>query len=175
MGHNRTKPSAAAYRAFVAVLEQRRVELGLTTAHVNDLAGLQDGFFAKLTNPDSPSGRQAGWDMLDLVMETLFGTTYQIHITAKNYKAPPKLETRALPSTKTAQHQPTHWRHRRIFQDLGRRGARALNNLPPERRSEIAKKAAATRLAKRRAAAAANPHGGREACVGDTETSPAQC
>jgi hypothetical protein len=60
-----------------------------------------------------------------------------------------------------------HWRHRKLFQDLGRKGAQALNSLPRERRSEIAKKAAATRRQKRSAASPTveesivEAHGGR--------------
>lgn len=45
--------------------------------------------------------------------------------------------------------QVTHWRHKKIFSELGRRGAEALNSLPREQRSAIAKKAAATRREKR--------------------------
>jgi hypothetical protein len=155
--HERVRPATQVYLTFVAALEERRRELGLPMAQVDDLAGLQDGFLSKLTRPDALNGRQSRWETIDLVVQALFGTDYRIHIVAQNFRAPAKLETRAKPSSKVIEVK--HWRHRKLFSDLGKRGAAAYKALSPERRSEIAKKAAATRLANRRAAAAGSEVG----------------
>jgi hypothetical protein len=152
-GHNRVRPSTLVYRTFVAALDQRRLELGLPMAQVDDIAGLQDGFFAKLAAPDTPHGRQSRWESVDLVVQALFGTNYRIQIIPENFRAPARLETRAKPRAKILNVK--HWRHRKLFQDLGRKGAQALNSLPRERRSEIAKKTAATRRQKQLAASPA--------------------
>lgn len=167
------RPSTQVYQTFVAALEERRRELELPMSQVDDLAGTNDGHFAHLIAPDTPRGRQGRWESLDLIMSVLFGNDYRIQIVAENYRAPARMETRAKPSAKPAK-TCLHWRHRRIFSELGQRGAKALNSLPPETRSAIAKKAAATRLAKRRAAAAIADgnaeqfaaHGGQVPCVG---------
>jgi hypothetical protein len=153
--HDRVRPATQVYLNFVAALEQRRIELGLPLSQIDDLAGIQDGFFSKLTRPDAPNGRQSRWETLDLVMEALFGTTYKIQIVAENYRAPARIETRAKPVNKVIEVK--HWRHRKLFSDLGRRGAEAFKRLPPELRSAAAKKAAATRLANRRAATQNEP------------------
>lgn len=50
----------------------------LPMAQVDDLAGLQDGFFPKLIFPDAPNGRQSRWETLDLVVQALFGTGYRM-------------------------------------------------------------------------------------------------
>lgn len=41
-------------------------------AELDDRAGTNDGYFAKCLHADTPSGRQAGWDMLDLFAQALF-------------------------------------------------------------------------------------------------------
>ena len=56
--------STPLYRKIIAQLEARRAELGWTCARVDDAAGLQDGYWAKLCHPDSKSGRVAQWGIL---------------------------------------------------------------------------------------------------------------
>lgn len=109
VGHNRTKPAAECYRRFVAALEERRRELGLPMAQVDDLAGLQDGFFPKLIFPDAPNGRQSRWETVDLVVQALFGTGYRIKIEAgPKFCAPAKRDARGVAFV-----QVTHWRHKK--------------------------------------------------------------
>ncbi len=48
MGRRRLMKSTPLYRKLIAQLEGRRAELGWTCARVDDAAGLQDGYYAKL-------------------------------------------------------------------------------------------------------------------------------
>lgn len=144
----RVRPSTQVYRTFMAAIEARRRELDLPMAQIDDLAGTNDGHFAHLIAPDTPRGRQGRWESLELIMSVLFGDDYRIQIVAQNYRAPARVETRAKPSAKPTK-ACLHWRHRQIFSELGRRGAEAFKKLPPERRSEAGRKAAATRQRKR--------------------------
>jgi hypothetical protein len=44
---------------------------------VDERSGVQDGYYAKCLYPDTPSGRQAGWQMLDLIVGALFPEGYK--------------------------------------------------------------------------------------------------
>jgi hypothetical protein len=149
---NRTRPSTAIYRALMVALDDRRVKLDLSMERVNDLAGLQDGFWAKMADPDTEHGRQSKWESVDLVVEALFGTDYEISIKPRNYRNPPEQPTRAQPSAKAARPR-IHWRHRKIFAELGKKGGKArrekYKNMRPEERRRIAKKALKTRRTNR--------------------------
>lgn len=149
-GKNRTKPSTVIYRTFMMALEERREELGLSMERVNDLAGLQDGFFAKMIFPDSAHGRQSRWETLDIVMQALFGTDYRIKIEAQNYKVPAALGTRAHPSANAIQVR--HWRHTRHFKELASKGGKARAAMDPVKLSAIQRKIAKNRWKKVRAA-----------------------
>jgi hypothetical protein len=64
--------TTALYRSFVLGLERRRLQLGWPMHVVDDRAGLQDGYYAKMLHSETPSGRSAGWLMLQLVMDALW-------------------------------------------------------------------------------------------------------
>lgn len=139
-------PSTAIYRELMAVLEGRRVELGLSMATVNDMSGLQDGFFAKMLYPDTPSGRQARWETVQLAVEALFGKGFTVHIVADAE------ENRRITSApiisadiSTNARKIRHWRHSRHFSELGKKGAAARSKLPKHRLTAIYRKAAKKR------------------------------
>jgi hypothetical protein len=50
----------------------RRRELGWTFAKLDEVSGLQQGHSAKCWHPDTPSGRQATWMILQLVCDAMF-------------------------------------------------------------------------------------------------------
>jgi len=143
-GKNRVRPSTAIYRALMIAVEARRLELELSMATVNDLAGLQDGFFSRMIYPDTPSGRQARWETVDLAMEALFGRGYTITIQPGEMRMPsmPRIDKGASSNAL----QVRHWRHRKHFQTLGQLGAMALHaKRTPEQRSKAARRAAKKR------------------------------
>lgn len=115
--------STGIYRALMEVFEGRRIELGLSMASVNDLSGVNDGYYAKMIYPDTPSGRQARWEQVQDVFEALFGTDFEVQIIAKNWREPSMLGT-LKKDLSTNSLQVRHWRHRSHFKKLGREGGR---------------------------------------------------
>ncbi|MBP2290761.1 hypothetical protein [Azospirillum rugosum] len=57
---------------------------------LDDRAGANDGYFAKILHADTPSGRQAGWEMLDLYAQALFpgGVSAALAPTMRGLKLP---------------------------------------------------------------------------------------
>ena len=68
----RTTPSTALYRQLIQCLELRRRELGWTFAKLDEVSGLQSGHSAKCWRPDTPSGRQATWQVLAWLTDAMF-------------------------------------------------------------------------------------------------------
>lgn len=102
------------YRALAAQLHDRIRRLGLPMWRCDDLSGVQDGYTAKMLHPDTPSGRQASWPTLDLVMTALFPDGYDIIIKPRDGQKALKL---------TAPRNPTvDARDRAVFQKYGRLG-----------------------------------------------------
>ena len=52
--------------------DRRRRKLKLPSWKVDDLAGLEDGYFQKSLHARAPSGRQAGWRMITYLTDALF-------------------------------------------------------------------------------------------------------
>ena len=50
----------------------RRVTLGWSCHKVDEVAGLQSSYWAKVSHPDAPSGRVAQWEVLGWIFEALF-------------------------------------------------------------------------------------------------------
>ena len=124
---NRTRPATVLYRVLMEVLEARRVELNLSMAVVDDMAGLQDGFFGKMRNPDAPNGRQSRWETVELAVVALFGDDFNISITSgegENRVLKSSLCWPKHPSAKAQKNR--HWRHRKFFVELGKRGGAAI-------------------------------------------------
>ncbi|MDR6955334.1 hypothetical protein J2X65_004713 [Ancylobacter sp. 3268] len=102
------------YRALAAQLHDRIRRLGLPMCRCDDLSGVQDGYTPKMLHPDTPSGRQASWPTLDLVMTALFPDGYSIIIKPNDGRKALKL---------TALRNPTvDARERAIMQKMGRLG-----------------------------------------------------
>ena len=71
------------YRAITLECERRRQQLGWPMWKVDDVSGLNDGHFAKLLHADRPSGRQAQWQTLQLVISALFPKGIDLEIRHK--------------------------------------------------------------------------------------------
>ncbi|MFC5356420.1 hypothetical protein [Azospirillum himalayense] len=80
----------ALYLEVVRALDARRRALGWSMAELDDRAGTNDGYFAKALHADTPSGRQAGWEILDLFSQALFpaGTRVAIAPAFRGLKLP---------------------------------------------------------------------------------------
>jgi hypothetical protein len=68
----RTTPSTALYRQLIQCLEMRRRELSWTFERLDEVSGLQRGYAAKAFRPDTNSGRQAGWQVLQWLTDEMF-------------------------------------------------------------------------------------------------------
>lgn len=135
--------STAVYRALMAACEGRRLELGWSMATVNDQAGLQDGFFAKMIYPDTPSGRQARWETVQLAVEALFGRGFVIVVVPgeednRRVTSAPVIDESASANARRIR----HWRHSKHFAELGRLGGKArAAKLGKDKLSALASKA----------------------------------
>ena len=150
-GKNRTRPSTAIYRILMMEFERQRLALGISMAQVDDLAGTQDGYYAKMLYPDTPLGRQARWDTVQDVADALFGRGFEVKLfgSERPLGGAPRIDKGA--SSNALKNR--HWRHSKHFADLGTRGAIALNSKrTPEERSKAARKAVKVRWKRERAA-----------------------
>jgi hypothetical protein len=145
--------STGIYRALMMALEGRRVELGLSMAAVNDLSGVNDGYYAKMIYPDTPSGRQARWEQVHDVVEALFGAGFTLVIVPDEevnhrLRSAPRIDENISGNSR----QIRHWRHRKHFEKLGRLGGEARAKLPKWKLTAIARKANKVRWSRARAA-----------------------
>ena len=102
------------YRDLAAQLHDRIRRLGLPMWRCDDLSGVQDGYTAKMLHPDTPSGRQASWPTLDLMMQALYPDGYTLIIKPNDGGRALKL---------TAPRNPTvDARERAIMKKMGRLG-----------------------------------------------------
>ncbi len=62
------------YLALVQALDARRRALGWTCEQLDDAAGTQDRYWAKVLHADAPSGRVAGWETLQLYADAMWPT-----------------------------------------------------------------------------------------------------
>jgi len=109
------------YRAVMLECERRRDALGLPMAKFDEYAGLSDRYYAKALHADAPSGRQAQWGTLQIIVDALFPAGFDLEIrakpgaviTAENLKAK-LLQLKAIKNPKA---------QRELMRVLGRKGA----------------------------------------------------
>lgn len=80
------------YLAVVSQIHTRIRRLGIPMWKCDDLSGLQDGYTAKLLHPDAPSGRQARWDTLQLLIDAVYPDGYEVIIRPRDAAKAAKLE-----------------------------------------------------------------------------------
>jgi hypothetical protein len=148
---NRTKPCTAIYRILMVEFERQRLARGLSMAQVDDLAGTQDGFYAKMIYPDTPNGRQSRWETVQDVADALFGRDFLISIRGLNGGSVSALTVEKGASTNALKNR--HWRHSRHFAELGRLGGLARAKLGKDKLTAIGRKASKTRSKRIRDAA----------------------
>lgn len=114
--------STILYRLIMGELERKRIELGLPMWQVDDLAGVADRYFSKAIYCDTPSGRRAGWEVLDEFTTALFGRGFTVEIRGEvvlptGLASEPKVDARYL--------QQRHWRHLKFYREQGAKGGKA--------------------------------------------------
>lgn len=146
------------YAKFARCIEWEVVAQDRTMAEMDDLSGLQDGYTAKILHADGPNGRQATWPIMNLLVSALLPDDYEIFIQEKNPANPGanacrktgKLRRGKFLSMAASVVLRRNLRHQ-IATEMAAFGGRArAKALTPERRRQIAQKAAAARWAKPR-------------------------
>jgi hypothetical protein len=137
--------AAPLYRMLMMELERRRVALGWPMWKLDDKAGTQDGYYAKMLYPDTPTGRQARWETVQLVVDALFPEGIrQVTLEPENdaLLTAPSIDK----GRDTGALMVRHWRHSKHFRELGAKGGRAYaEKVSPHRRSAIARRGAQAR------------------------------
>jgi hypothetical protein len=141
------KPATAIYLALVTALERRIRAVGLTMQECDDAAGLQDGYCAKLLHPDTPSGRQANWPMLQLLCTAVYPEGFTLSIKPAPSRDP--LLLKRLSSTRRKRGSGHHQRYV-DYLEMSRRGGLHSHQVrmakySAEDRKRIARKAARAR------------------------------
>jgi hypothetical protein len=72
--------ATAIYDAIIWELRNHIRALGLTMQQCDDCAGTQDGYVAKMLHPDTPSGRQARWETLQLVLDAVYPGGFRLRL-----------------------------------------------------------------------------------------------
>lgn len=143
-------PATGIYHAFISQIHTRIRRLGIPMWECDDRSGLQDGYTAKLLHPDAPSGRQARWDTLELLMSALYPEGYVLTIR-------PRKEMKAF---KRSRNPIVDQRVRSICMALGREGGLKSGEvraaLPAEQRKKLGEAARKVRWAHKRKLRARN-------------------
>lgn len=152
------------YRAILLECERRRQELGWSMWQVDDAAGLQDGHYGKCLHADRPSGRQAQWPTVHLIVTALFPEGFDVQLTRKPGGAMSAEGCRTKIRFAAADHDRIS--RRKLMSELGRKGGEVRSRLPKARRVEIAQKSAETRKANAIARSKVSIVARHDACVG---------
>jgi hypothetical protein len=136
------------YMTIIHQIEEMRIASGMTMAAFSEYAGLPERYYAKALHPDTPSGRQASWESVQTMLETLAPHGFEVVIRRKpgavidpqNLKAK-SLEIRALTDPRTM---------REKMREIGLKGAskggrNRWRRLGAKARARIARKAAKAR------------------------------
>jgi hypothetical protein len=148
------------YVSLIVELERRRRKLGLPMWKLDDLSGVQDGYYAKVLHVSAPSGRQAGWTILDYLTTALFPRGVRVKLIACRKKPMPgqpsinQRTAREIERSKTDPPQLVRLLLSERAREAGKKGAAARNNnLTARQRRKLARKAAVVRWSANKAAA----------------------
>jgi len=106
----RVKKVAPIYRQIMLEIERRRHQLGCPMWKVDEASGVEDGYFAKMQAMDAKTGRQAGWDILQLVIDALFPQGVEVSLKPKDGGPLTALEYRRLLRVSAEAHGRPHGR-----------------------------------------------------------------
>lgn len=131
------------YRAVMLEIERRRQALGFPMEKFSEYAGLSDRYYPKLLHADEPSGRQANWGMLEIIMDALYPHGYDVIIKAKPGQVISAENLKAKLLGLAAQKDPKC--RRELMRELSHKAAEGRKNIPKRRRKAIARQAARVR------------------------------
>jgi general stress protein YciG len=128
------------YRAIILECERRRVALGMSMEKFSEFAGLPDRYYAKALRVDEPSGRQASWSTLQIIVDCLFPDGFDVQLKPK---IGGQLDALSLMfKTRYEQALGNGKTRREHMAEIGRKGGAARKaNLSQEERSRIAQTA----------------------------------
>lgn len=131
-------PGARDYEGFRALLNNRRMELGLSFIELDHLAQMQGGYSAKLLSPPREAGqyyKRIGHDSMNKLLEAL---GVEIHIMP------------GVPRNDDSESEELTYPHVVLLRERGRRGQAAwMAKTNPRKRLEWARKAARARWKRR--------------------------
>jgi hypothetical protein len=131
------------YRAIMAEIERRRIELGVPMWKLDSASGIQDGYYPKMLYPDTPSGKRANWPTLQNVVDVLYPGGFVVQIKP----SPCAMDAgQQRVSIKFSGARYDHEARKDWFKDVASKGGVGRKNkLTPERRAKIARRAAKKR------------------------------
>ena len=138
--------ATAIYRSVMLEIERRRLALGWPHWKANDAAGTQDGYLAKMILADTPSGRQASWETVQMVMDAMFPDGFEVIIRATKDGALSSEDQRKKMRFAAAHANPRT--QRELMRELR---MSALAKMTPQQRAESARKAGKASGKRRRA------------------------
>lgn len=154
-----TRPVTDLYRALVWEVRNRIRALGLTMQQCDDISGNQDGYTAKMLHPDTPSGRQAQWQVVQQLLDAIYpgGVRLRLHsiaglvatrsaINGKLKKNSQVLSGLSINDRERAKGLLGRVAIRDLAREAGRKGGLArASRLSPQKRQNIARRAAHAR------------------------------
>jgi hypothetical protein len=138
------------YRGIMLECERRRQSLGLAMWKVDELAGTQDGYYAKAVHADAASGRQAQWETLQDIIDALFPSGVDVVIRPGSDSMHTAVSFQNKLRHVQAVHNPKT--QRELMAELSSLASAARQNIPVWKRRQIARKAARARWRKVKAA-----------------------
>jgi hypothetical protein len=142
------------YRALLLEIERRRQHLGWSCWQVDDASGLNDGHYAHCLHADRPTGRQAQWKTLHLIVMALWPQGFDLQITHKPGGVLTAEDHRLKVMFAAADNN--RLSRRELMSELGKRGAAArMAKLGKRERKKIARSASKIAAIKRSKRAAA--------------------
>lgn len=136
------------YRAIMLECERRRLALGFPMEKFSEYAGLPERYFPKALLADSPSGRQAQWATLQVIVDALFPTGFDVEIRARPGAPKDYDSLKAQLLQLRAHHDPRT--QRELMSKIGKKGGEAARGKPRRKLPRWRRRAIARRAAKKR-------------------------
>jgi hypothetical protein len=151
------------YEAVAWELRKQMLRLSLTFEQADELSGLEQGYAAKMLNPATPTGRQAGWVRIQYLMDVVYAGGFILTIRPRadqwriRAELERKLEKRGRVLNPLSIADSARLRGvagkvpiRDYSSFAGTKGGVRRREMPPKKRSRLARKAAKIRWHKPR-------------------------
>jgi hypothetical protein len=94
----RRRKACDLYLAIIQEIRDRMAETGLTMTECDERTGFHEGYTAHVLTPDTPTGRQARWEMLQCLIDVLWPEGFTLSIEPMGVEAADREERRAASS-----------------------------------------------------------------------------